>query len=127
MSTARDGDRWRPPYQHPRGDCRSFGLTNAGSPQAGHWALEISRHQPLKITANETRRHSSRVASLGVHCPSVVDADGSVSRALHAPAYLPVSFAVTSDGTVRQVLPPRPFWSPEQVDRTVRALASGTT
>ncbi|WP_245787738.1 TlpA family protein disulfide reductase [Amycolatopsis saalfeldensis] len=65
------------------------------------------------------------LTSLNVHLPSVIDSDGAVSTALHAPAYLPVSYVVTADGALRQVLPPTPFSSPEQVARTVRALSSG--
>ncbi|MEU0465435.1 TlpA disulfide reductase family protein [Amycolatopsis sp. NPDC006131] len=68
------------------------------------------------------------LASLGVHFPSVsdtsTDTDGAVAKALRTPAYLPVSYVVTSDGTVRQVLPPTPFSSVDQVDRAVRALIS---
>ncbi|MGH3904090.1 MAG: TlpA family protein disulfide reductase [Pseudonocardiaceae bacterium] len=66
------------------------------------------------------------LAFLGVHFPSVVDPEGTVTKALHAPAYLPVSYVVTGDGTVRQVLPPTPFSSVDQVDRTVRALTPAT-
>lgn len=65
------------------------------------------------------------LAFLNVHLPSVVDTDGAVSKALHAPAYLPVSYVVTADGTIGQVLPPTPFSSPEQVAQRVRALESG--
>jgi hypothetical protein len=45
-------------------------------------------------------------ASLNVHLLSVVDTDRAVSTALRLPAYLPVSYIVTADGTVQQVLPP---------------------
>ncbi|MGH3860095.1 TlpA family protein disulfide reductase [Actinokineospora sp.] len=62
------------------------------------------------------------LTALGVHLPSVVDTDGTVARALHAPAYLPASYVVAGDGAVRQVLPPTPFSSVDQVDRAVRAL-----
>jgi thiol-disulfide isomerase/thioredoxin len=63
------------------------------------------------------------LTSLGVHLPSVVDDDGGVARALHAPPYVPVSYLVASDGTVRQVLPPTPFTSTEQVARAARTSA----
>lgn len=66
------------------------------------------------------------LASLGVHLPSVNDTDGAVTRALRAPAYLPVSYVVTSQGTIRQVVPPTPFSSPDQIERTVQAMTSGT-
>ncbi|MDQ2883460.1 MAG: TlpA family protein disulfide reductase [Actinomycetota bacterium] len=66
------------------------------------------------------------LASLGVHLPSVNDTDGTVTRALHAPAYLPVSYVVTSQGTIRQVIPPTPFSTPDQIERTVQAMTSGT-
>jgi hypothetical protein len=36
---------------------------------------------------------------------------------------VPVSYLVASDGTVRQVLPPTPFTSTEQVARAVRTSA----
>lgn len=62
------------------------------------------------------------LASLNVHLPSIVDTDGTISRALHAPAYLPVSYVVTADGAVQQVLPPTPFTSPAQVDQRIRAM-----
>jgi len=64
------------------------------------------------------------LASLGVHFPSVVDTDGALSRALRVPAYVPASFVVTGGGTVRQVLPPTPFASVDQVERTVTSMAS---
>ena len=66
------------------------------------------------------------LASLGVHLPSVVDTDGTVTRALHAPAYLPVSYVVTSQGTIGQVIPPTPFSSVDQIERTVQAMTSAT-
>lgn len=65
------------------------------------------------------------LAALGVHLPSVLDADGAVALALRAPAYVPVSYLVSGDGTVRQVLPPTPFRSADEVARTLRAMASG--
>jgi thiol-disulfide isomerase/thioredoxin len=60
------------------------------------------------------------LASLGVHLPSIVDIDQAVSRALRAPGYLPVSYVVSADGTIRQVLPPKPFRS---VDEIAQALS----
>lgn len=64
------------------------------------------------------------LTSLNVHFPSVVDTDGTLSRALHAPAYLPVSYVVTPDGTIHQVLPPTPFTSVGQVHERVQAIMS---
>ena len=66
------------------------------------------------------------LTSLGVHLPSINDTDGTVTRALHAPAYLPVSYVVTSQGTIRQVIPPTPFSSVDQIERTVQAMTSAT-
>lgn len=62
------------------------------------------------------------MASLGVHFPAITDTNGTVTRALHAPAYIPVSYVVTSQGTIRQVLPPTPFSTVEQIERTVQAM-----
>ncbi|MFN2536184.1 MAG: TlpA family protein disulfide reductase [Pseudonocardiaceae bacterium] len=66
------------------------------------------------------------LAALGVHLPSVLDADNTVTTALRAPPYLPVSYLVTPDGTIRQVLPPTPFTSPAHVEQTVRTMTAGT-
>ena len=65
------------------------------------------------------------LASLGVRVPSVTDTDGAVTRALHAPAYVPVSYVVTSQGAIRQVLPPTPFSTVEQIEQTVQIMTSG--
>lgn len=64
------------------------------------------------------------LAGLGVHFPSVIDTSGAVAKALHAPAYLPVSYMITGNGTIRQVLPPTPFTSPGQVAQAVHALTA---
>jgi thiol-disulfide isomerase/thioredoxin len=65
------------------------------------------------------------LATLGVHFPSIVDDEQAVMRALRAPVYLPVSYVVTGDGTVRQVLPPTPFRSVDEVTRAVADMTSG--
>jgi thiol-disulfide isomerase/thioredoxin len=65
------------------------------------------------------------LAALAVHFPSVLDAGAAVTGALRAPAYVPVSYVVARDGTVRQVLPPTPFRSPAEVDRIVQVMTSG--
>jgi thiol-disulfide isomerase/thioredoxin len=68
------------------------------------------------------------LASLGVRFPSVHDGHGAVSAALRLPPYLPVSYLVLADGTLRRVEPPTPFTSPGQVHATVaRYLAAGPT
>lgn len=59
------------------------------------------------------------LADLGVRFPSVHDTSGAVAEALRLPAYLPVSYVVRSDGGVRQVTPPTPFTSVEQVREAV--------
>jgi thiol-disulfide isomerase/thioredoxin len=59
------------------------------------------------------------LTDLGVHLPTVIDSAGSVGRALHLPSYLPVSYVRQPDGSVRQVTPPTPFASADQVRQTV--------
>jgi len=59
------------------------------------------------------------LASLGVHFPSVVDTADTVSRALRLPNYLPVSYVVLADGTLRQVQPPTPFASVSEVKAAI--------
>jgi hypothetical protein len=66
----------------------------------------------------------SLLTALGVHFPSVTDADDAVIRALRAPAYLPVTYVATPDGIIRQVLPPTPFTAADQVDRAVRSMTT---
>ena len=59
------------------------------------------------------------LASLSVHFPSVLDSTDTVSRALQLPNYLPVSYVVQPGGTVRQVQPPTPFASIDEVHATL--------
>lgn len=66
----------------------------------------------------------SLLTALGVHFPSVADTDDAVIRALRAPAYLPITYVVTPDGVIRQVLPPTPFTAAGEVDRVVRSMTT---
>lgn len=61
------------------------------------------------------------LSGLGVHFPSVVDSDGSVQHALHAPNVLPSSYLLSPDGSVRRVVDPAVFTSPDQIAHTVQS------
>ena len=59
------------------------------------------------------------LASLSVHLPSVLDSTDTVSRAMQLPNYLPVSYVVLPDGTARQIQPPTPFASVDEIHATL--------
>jgi thiol-disulfide isomerase/thioredoxin len=59
------------------------------------------------------------LTDIGVHLPTVSDSAGGVGRALRLPSYLPVSYVLRPDGSARQVEPPTPFDSAEQVRQAV--------
>jgi thiol-disulfide isomerase/thioredoxin len=65
------------------------------------------------------------LAALDVHYPNVFD-DGSVQRALHAPAALPASYLVGPDGAVRFVGDPRLLHSVAEVRAAVAEYGSKT-
>jgi thiol-disulfide isomerase/thioredoxin len=67
------------------------------------------------------------LAYLGVHLPSVYDANDAVSRALHLPAALPASYVVSPDGQVRPVNPPVVFATPDDVRLTVHKYLGAIT
>lgn len=63
------------------------------------------------------------LSDLGVHLPAVSDPNGAVTRALHLPPGLPLSYLVRADGSVRMVDPPIPFASPADVAAAVGRLS----
>ena len=68
------------------------------------------------------------LAALNVHYPSVSDPDGRLRAALHAPPVIPLTYLVSTDGTVHQVNPPEVMRSPEQVRAVVaRYLGPGAS
>ena len=68
------------------------------------------------------------LATLGVRYPSVSDPDGRLRAVLHAPPVIPLTYLVSTDGSVKQVNPPEVMRSPEQVRAVVaRYLGSGAS
>jgi thiol-disulfide isomerase/thioredoxin len=67
------------------------------------------------------------LAHLGVHLPSVYDANGAVSGALHLPVGLPASYVVSPDGQVRPVKSPLVFATPDDVRLAVRKYLGAVT
>jgi thiol-disulfide isomerase/thioredoxin len=63
------------------------------------------------------------LTDLGVHLPAVSDPDGVVTRALHMPPGLPLSYVVRADGSVAMVTPPVPFASTDDVAAAVARLS----
>ena len=60
----------------------------------------------------------NRLTDLGVHLPGVQDADATVRAAVGAPAVLPLSVLLRSDGTVAEVVV-RPFTGVDDIADTV--------
>lgn len=65
------------------------------------------------------------VTRLGVHIPSVHDADNRVASAFGLPPVLPASYVVTASGQVRRIDPPVVFETPEQVRQVVQRTLEG--
>lgn len=57
---------------------------------------------------------------LGVHLPTVHDADNRIRAALKSPNLWPASYLVTPSGEVRRVDPPTVFKSPDEVRAAVQ-------
>jgi thiol-disulfide isomerase/thioredoxin len=64
----------------------------------------------------------SLLADLSVHYPSFAQAD-AVPKALSAPAVLPLSFVVRTDGTIRRAGTYRVFENPQQIRDAVSAVS----
>lgn len=62
---------------------------------------------------------------LGVHLPTVYDADGTLSAALHLPKGLPASYLVDAEGTAHFIGSPRVFGSLDQIRRAVSERLPG--
>lgn len=65
------------------------------------------------------------LASLHVHLPTVVDASGTVSKALKLPIGLPASYLVRPDGTATLIDSLRTFSTVDQVRQAVGATKGG--
>ena len=92
-------------------------------PVLAAYASEPGSIRVVGINVQDTQTAAlSLLVDLGVHYPSFAQAD-AVPKALSAPAVLPLSFVVRTDGTIRRAGTYRVFENPEQIRDAVSALS----